>query len=131
MTIRNFIKALIVFGLFDFLWLGKISGNLYTSTIQNIQGTPISARISPAVIAYLLMAFSISLLLEKCNITSDNVILMGALVGFIIYGIYNGTNHAILKDWSLKTSLIDTAWGTLLFGATAWIVFNSEKWTGM
>ena len=128
--INNFIKALIVFGIFDYLWLGNLSGNLYTDAIQNIQGSPISLRAAPAGIAYILMALSISLLLKGCNVNENNVMWLGAILGFIIYGIYNGTNHAILKDWSLKTSLTDTAWGTFLFGTTAYIVFNSKKWIG-
>jgi uncharacterized membrane protein len=126
--INNFIKALIVFGIFDYFWLGKINNDLYTNTIQNIQGSPILMRVAPAATAYILMALSISLLLKGCNVNENNVMWIGAIVGFIIYGIYNGTNHAILNDWSLKTSLIDTSWGTFLFGITAYIVFNSKKW---
>jgi uncharacterized membrane protein len=45
--------------------------------------------------------------------------LNGALCGFFAYATYNLTNLATLKVWSLKVSLIDMAWGTLLTGVAA------------
>jgi uncharacterized membrane protein len=43
----------------------------------------------------------------------------GALFGFFAYATYDLTNMATLKVWSLKITLIDMAWGTVLTGAAA------------
>jgi uncharacterized membrane protein len=43
----------------------------------------------------------------------------GALFGFFCYATYDLTNLATVKRWSLRVSLIDIAWGTLLTGAAA------------
>ena len=48
-----------------------------------------------------------------------NAFVMGALFGFFAYATYDLTNLATLKVWSLKVSLLDMAWGTLLTGLTA------------
>ena len=46
-----------------------------------------------------------------------------AAVGLVAYGAYDHSNLATLRDWSLKLSLLDIAWGTLAStagGSTAW-----------
>ncbi len=43
-------------------------------------------------------------------------LMRGAAFGFFAYATYDLTNLATLKVWSLKISLIDMAWGTLLTG---------------
>ena len=35
----------------------------------------------------------------------------GMLVGLVTYGVYNGTNYAILKNWTPKVAILDTLWG--------------------
>ena len=42
-----------------------------------------------------------------------------AIFGFFVYASYDLTNLALLKDWPLRLSLIDIAWGTLLSGISA------------
>jgi len=44
----------------------------------------------------------------------------GLVLGFLCYSTYEMTNFATLADWSLEQVLIDTAWGTLLTGFSAW-----------
>ena len=38
------------------------------------------------------------------------------MMGFIIYGVYNGTNIATINNYSGKVFVVDTIWGTLLSG---------------
>ena len=38
----------------------------------------------------------------------------GALFGFIVYGIYNGTNKATIAEFGMKEAIIDTLWGSIL-----------------
>lgn len=46
------------------------------------------------------------------------------LLGFIIYGVYEFTNMSIIKKWRIKTVIIDTTWGAILFGLTTAIVYK-------
>mgnify|MGYP001228872730 CR=1 FL=1 len=36
------------------------------------------------------------------------------LLGLVIYGVYESTNYALLKDWNFSTLVIDTLWGGIL-----------------
>jgi uncharacterized membrane protein len=44
------------------------------------------------------------------------------LLGIIIYGVYETTNYALFKNWSILTVLIDTLWGGILFASTTYII---------
>ena len=44
------------------------------------------------------------------------------LLGIVIYGVYETTSLALLKNWSILTVIIDTLWGGLLFAATTYVV---------
>jgi uncharacterized membrane protein len=44
-------------------------------------------------------------------------------LGILIYGVYESTTYAILKQWKLKTLIIDTLWGGILFALTTGIVY--------
>ena len=44
------------------------------------------------------------------------------LLGIVIYGVYETTNYALLKNWSILTVIIDTLWGGILFAITTYII---------
>lgn len=37
------------------------------------------------------------------------------LLGLCVYGVYDATNYALLKKYSLQLAILDTLWGGLLF----------------
>ena len=43
------------------------------------------------------------------------------LLGFCVYGIYDGTNYAIFKNWPIQFAIMDTVWGGVLFATTTWL----------
>jgi len=47
----------------------------------------------------------------------------GALFGLICYATYDLTNLATLKDWPVKMTIIDLAWGTGVTAVTSAIVY--------
>jgi len=44
----------------------------------------------------------------------------GVLLGLMAYGTYEFTNYATLRDWSVQQVAIDTTWGGILTGFSAW-----------
>jgi uncharacterized membrane protein len=44
----------------------------------------------------------------------------GVLLGLMAYGTYEFTNYATLRDWSIQQVVIDTTWGGILTGFSAW-----------
>lgn len=47
-----------------------------------------------------------------------------ALLGFLVYAVYETTNKATLKDWSWQFLVIDSIWGGILFGTTTYIYYK-------
>jgi uncharacterized membrane protein len=47
-------------------------------------------------------------------------LLGGVALGLMAYGTYEFTNYATLKDWSIEQVVIDTVWGGVLTGFSAW-----------
>ena len=46
-------------------------------------------------------------------------LVQGAMFGFFTYMTYDLTNYATLKVWSLKVTVLDIIWGTVLTGLSA------------
>ena len=44
----------------------------------------------------------------------------GVLLGLLAYGTYEFTNYATLRDWTLHQVVVDTLWGGVLTGVSAW-----------
>ncbi len=49
-----------------------------------------------------------------------SALINGALIGLMAYGTYEFTNYATLRDWSFEQVAVDTLWGGLLTGFSAW-----------
>ena len=45
------------------------------------------------------------------------------LLGIVIYGVYESTNYAILKNWNIKAVALDTLWGGILFALTTKVTY--------
>lgn len=83
-------------------------------TIRNVQGSDLQVRWIPAIVTYVLMAFAVCYFTESAK--------DGLLLGLVVYGIFNGTCHAIFQGWDATTAVKDTMWGTLVFGLVAALV---------
>lgn len=106
----------------DIIWLGVIAKKGYQDTVQKIQGDKLQLRLWSAILVYPLMVWGISkFVLQNDSIKKEDKWKAGAILGLLVYGVYNGTNHAILKDWSLETSIKDTLWGVFAFGTVSWV----------
>lgn len=55
--------------------------------------------------------------------TRKEQVVYGALVGFITYAVYNGTEFAIRKAWTWDVAARDILWGTMLSTMIAYLVY--------
>ena len=120
----KYLSILVVLFILDAVWLGVISKDHYSNVIQNIQGEPLKPRLLPAFLTYLIMALGLYVFVisQKDASTSVPKWQLGALFGFIVYGVFNGTTHAIFKNWDISTAIRDCLWGTFAFGLTTFVV---------
>ncbi len=122
-AIKCLIPTLLLFTCLDYIWLGIIGKSLYLENIGSIlllNGQTITPRILPAAIVYVL--FSIMIWFIVLPLAKDNISLSlgyGALLGLVVYGIYEMTNLAVLQAWTWKISIIDCFWGIFLCAVTS------------
>lgn len=102
--LKTFGLSLVSFAVLDFLWFKfavKDFNVKELSQIGRIKDGEFDVLLTPAVGTYILMAFA---------------------MGLIIYGIFDLTNFAILKNYPIKFMLADMAWGTFVFGLVGCLV---------
>ena len=107
----------IVFISIDFIYLNLMKG-YFDNQIKMVQGSPIKMNYLGAALCYIFLVFGINYFIIKPRKSVSDAFLLG----IIIYGVYETTNLALLKNWSILTVIIDTLWGGLLFAATTYIV---------
>jgi len=109
----------------DFIWIYS-NFNLYSINTEKIQKFPLILNYKYALLAYLVVIFSIihiTIPLTIVNLdTKDTIIekllkslIYGGSVGFVIYSIYNLTSISIYKNYSVNVLILDTLWGTFLY----------------
>ncbi len=113
-----FLSSIILLGL-DAIFLSIIS-KYFHQQIFKVQKEPMRINMLGAVMCYLLLIFAINFFV----INEKRSPLYAALLGFVIYGVYETTSYALLKKWSLTTVFIDSLWGGILFGLTTYIVYR-------
>jgi len=107
----------IIFIVLDFVYLNLIKG-YFDNQIKMVQGSPIKINYLGAALCYILLIFGINYFIIKPRKSVSDAFLLG----IIIYGVYETTNYALLKNWKILTVIIDTLWGGILFAATTYIV---------
>jgi len=50
----------------------------------------------------------------------------GVLMGFILYGMYNFTNHSLLQAYDLRLAILDTVWGMIVMGLSAGLLYTFQ-----
>ena len=118
----KYLLAAIIFVVLDGLYLNLIKG-YFNNQVKSIQGSPIQFNLIYVAITYVFLIFGINYFIIKKN----RPVKEAALLGLIIYGVYEFTNISLFKNWSILTAIIDTAWGTTLFALTTAIVYTIMK----
>jgi uncharacterized membrane protein len=114
-----YIATGVSFALIDSIWLSTMYKRLYQPEIGELLG---GLRLAPAVVFYLLyilgmMIFAVGPALQSGK--WQTALVWGALLGFFCYMTYDLTNHATMKVWSVKVTVLDIIWGTVLTGSAS------------
>jgi uncharacterized membrane protein len=99
----------------DFLYLHLIKG-YFQRQIQLVQGSKLEINYLGAAICYILLIIGLQYFIIKPRKSVSDAFLLG----LIIYGVYETTNYALFKNWSILTVIIDTLWGGILFASTTY-----------
>jgi uncharacterized membrane protein len=115
-----YVACVVVMGGLDFLWLTNTSNSLYHRDLGPLLAE--NPNMTVAVIFYFLYILGVLIFAVRPGLAATDwktAALFGALFGFFTYATYDLTNFATMKVWTLRVTLLDIAWGTILTGATA------------
>jgi uncharacterized membrane protein len=115
---EKYLIGLIIYLILDILWI-YINNKMYLKNIENIQKSKFKLNTYAAIFAYLIISlYLIFLIYNKFSLINC------VLISFFIYSIYNLTNLATFKKYSIKVAIIDTIWGSFVSFVTMYIVYN-------
>lgn len=130
-TLAVFFFAFILVPIIDYIWLARIMQGFYLRELGEIartEGGVFKPQILPAVGVYILLALSvITLVLPLAQQDISRAAFYGALVGLIVYGVYDLTNLAVLNNYSIKITVVDILWGTFLCS----VVSAASQWLAL
>jgi uncharacterized membrane protein len=98
-----------------YLYLTK---SIFGQLVAKIQRTALELKWAGAVIVYALLAIGLYIFILE----PGKPLWQAALLGLVIYGVFDFTNYAMFKKYDLEVALMDMVWGSILLTATTYIV---------
>ncbi len=102
----------------DATWL-TLTASQSRTVFAAVQKHPLSIRWIPAFVVYIIMAGAIYWFAVADSTTVQDAAIRGAGIGFSMYGVYDMTNYATLRDYPIQFALTDIVWGTTMCAVTA------------
>ena len=113
-----FLKAAIAgtfgFMLLDALWLGVVMKSFYRdhlAPIARMSNGALAPNWGGALVVYVLLGTGIAVFAQPRDEHAMSAAAAGALLGLVVYGVYDFTNYATLRQWPLLLTFVDLAWG--------------------
>lgn len=119
MQSKTIFLSLLLFVVIDLVFL-YANNSIFAKQVIDVQRVAMIIKPLGLVITYVVLCFAFWFLVLR----EKRKVWEAALVGFIIYSVYEWTNYAILKKWKLTTVAFDSLWGALLWGITAYLTYT-------
>ncbi len=97
-----------------FFWVNQ---SFLLKTLVSVQGSKPVVRYVSAFFCYVALTF----LMYYFIIKSKRGLMDAFLLGVGVYTVYETTNYALFKNWSLQMVLMDIVWGGVLFFIVAYL----------
>ena len=116
-TIKLAALGAVAFVVLDGIWLGLLMKNFYREQLAPIvrlapDGSGMAPNWPAAFVVYVLLGLGIALFVIPRAPTPGSAAAYGALLGLVVYGVYDFTNYSTLRQWPFILTLADVAWGT-------------------
>ena len=118
----SFLISAIILVVLDSVYLNVMKGYM-ANQVQKVQNSSIQVNYVAALICYVFLVTGLNYFIIKPNRSVQDAFLFG----IVVYGVYETTNWAIFKNWSILTVIMDTLWGGILLALTTWIVRFFKK----
>jgi len=107
----------ILFVIIDSFYLNFMK-KYFEKLIEKVQGSPIKMNFLGAALCYVFLIAGLNYFIIKPKKSVQDAFLLG----IVIYGVFETTNYAIFKNWSILAVIMDTLWGGILFALTTYIM---------
>jgi uncharacterized membrane protein len=114
--LKQVILSAAFFLLFDGIYIYSTAG-YFDKQINMVQGSTIRVNLLGTFITYIFLLAGLNYFILSPNKSWKEA----AILGLFVYGVYEYTNLSILKSWKWETTVMDTLWGGVLFGATTFL----------
>ena len=106
----------------DVSYLYFLGGPPFARMVESIQGSKFRLNIWGAAASYLLMLYGLHyFVLSRVSreSTGASVAWDAAVLGLVIYGVFDSTNMALFSKYKLGMAVADILWGVFLMSITA------------
>jgi uncharacterized membrane protein len=119
---------LVIFLALDLPMILSFNNKMYDEQFKKINKGEMNVGIHTmfgTLLAYLSLAFGLYYFVISPGLVASStpsyfdIMIRGMVFGLVLYGMYNGTNMAIINEYMLKVFFVDTIWGTVLCGLIA------------
>jgi len=117
-----FLISAILLVVVDFFYLNIIR-SYFENQVKIIQGSPLQVNLLGLILCYIFLIFGLNYFIIKSKKSAYDAFLLGIL----IYGVFETTNYALFKKWSIFTVILDTIWGGTLFAIVTFFINNLRK----
>ena len=104
----------------DIIYLSNIGGPMFDKMVTKIQKEDMKLNIYGAIGAYILMILAI----YKFIVMERKPPMDAFILGICIYGVFDFTNYAIFKNYSMMIGLLDMLWGGILYFVVTIITYR-------
>ncbi len=114
--LKEYILFAVIFTMIDACYL-SFASPFFNKQIKRVQNSVIMLKPTSTMLCYLTLTVGIYYFAILKNLSLNETFGLGIFV----YGVYEFTNHAILKNWEWKTVAMDTLWGGVLFATSVYL----------
>ena len=124
-TIKLAALGAVAFMVLDGIWLGVVMKNFYReqlAPIVRLADGCIAPNWPAAFVVYVLLGTGVAVFVIPRAPTVPLAAAYGALLGLVVYGVYDFTNYSTLRQWPFVLALADVAWGAVATATCAAVV---------
>jgi uncharacterized membrane protein len=105
----------------DYLYL-TANRAFFERQIISVQKFAMKIKMIGVIVCYIFILFGLYYFILKPHRRPLDAFILGV----VIYGIYETTSYATLKNWKPETVVLDTLWGGVLFYLTTWLTYTIQ-----
>ena len=121
-----YLVTLLVIVPLDFLFLGVVARDFFTSQVGNMLG---EIKLAPAVLFYLLYVVGIIIFVSGgAHANAQSTLLYGALFGLFCYATFDLTSLSLLRHWSWPVAIVDISWGAVVTAVSSTAALFVANW---